>query len=71
VKEHEFFKEVNFDEIYSMKAEAPFKPDSTTEYKYIDPGLNNEKPEDSLYNGLSPLNVKEFDQFTLVNKQFG
>jgi len=66
VKEHEFWKNFNWDEILSFKADPPFLPDSITENKFIDPNLNLEKPEDSLYNGLS-LVSKEFPDFTYSN----
>ena len=43
-----------------MKVTPPFLMDlkGNNDYKYIDPMLANEKAEDSIYNGCSPLVMK-------------
>jgi len=40
------------------------------DYKYIDPLLAQEKAEDSVYNGCSPLAEKAFDNFTYSENAF-
>ena len=65
VKEHPFFKEINFTDLLALKMEPPFKPNTVklglmqnTESRFIDPKLHLEQVGDSLYNGLSPMNNK-------------
>jgi hypothetical protein len=38
---------------------APFIPDKESN-KYVDPNLLNEKPEDSVYTGFSPIMMKGY-----------
>ena len=40
------------------------------DYKYIDPLLSQEKAEDSVYNGFSPIAQKCFDDFTYTENVF-
>jgi hypothetical protein len=60
IKQHKFFENFNFQQILDGKATPPFIPDlkGNDDYKYIDPMLANEKAEDSVYNGFSPLVMK-------------
>jgi len=69
VKEHPFFKEINIPDLLQFKIQPPFKPDISSEFNFIDPKLKLEKPEDSMYNGLSPMHAKEdFPEFTYAEK---
>jgi hypothetical protein len=60
LKSHKFFESINFKDILEGKVSPPFIPDlkGKDDYKYIDPMLENEKAEDSVYNGCSPLVMK-------------
>ena len=65
IKTHKFFEGYNFKDILELKVTPPFVPDikGTEDYKYIDPMLANEKAEDSVYNGYSPLAMKGMFMF--------
>ncbi len=60
LKNHKFFETYNFKDIFEGTVTPPFLPDlkGDEDYKYIDPMLANEKAEDSVYNGYSPLVMK-------------
>ncbi len=60
VKEHKFFQGIDFDDIYHMRVIPPFVPDvkNEDEFKYIDPGLEKEKAEDSQVNNFSLIMAK-------------
>ena len=57
VKTHKFFEGINFQDVYDGKIVAPFIPDKESN-KYVDPNLLNEKPEDSVVTGYSPIMMK-------------
>jgi len=69
IRQHPFFNNFDFNEIYEMKVTPPINLELSGEndYKYIDPGLEHEKAEDSLYNGMSPIMMKDYKDFTYVN----
>jgi serine/threonine protein kinase SCH9 len=54
VKTHKFFENFDFINLYRLKLTPPFVPElkSEEDYKYIDPGLEKEKAEDSQVNDL-------------------
>jgi hypothetical protein len=60
IKQHKFFEGFDFESVYYRNQIAPFIPNQKDieEYKYVDPMLANEKPEDSLYTGFSPIAMK-------------
>jgi len=71
VKNHPFFKEIDFEKLEKKEIEAPFKPKVRNEYdtSQIDTVFTGEKPQDSLVeNSLSDTIAKEnnFDGFTYV-----
>jgi len=71
VKNHPFFKEIDFEKLEKREIDAPFKPKVKNEYdtSQIDTVFTGEKPQDSLVeNSLSDTIAKEnnFDGFTYV-----
>ncbi len=71
VKNHPFFKDIDFDKLERREIEAPFRPKVKNEYdtSQIDTVFTGEKPQDSLVeNSLSDTIAKEnnFDGFTYV-----
>jgi len=71
IKNHPFFKDLDFDKLEKREIEAPFRPKVKNEYdtSQIDTVFTGEKPQDSLVeNSLSDTIAKEnnFDGFTYV-----
>jgi hypothetical protein len=65
VKTHKFFEDFDFINLYRLKLIPPFIPELTNEvdHKYIDPGLEKEKAEDSQVNDLCVQMAKGKKQF--------
>lgn len=66
IKLHPFFKEVDFDMIYQMKAPPMITPElqKENEYEYVNADYSNDNPHDSLYTGCSPIMKDHFEEFS-------
>jgi len=74
IKSHKFFEGINFQNLYDMTITPPLNIDLVGEedYKYIDPHLDKEMPEDSQVNELTVqmakgkiiINWLDFKDFT-------
>ena len=74
IKQHPYFKDVNWDNVWKQKIEPPFIPNlkGETDLTYFDTNLTNEKINsgDSDISGIS-LNNNTFKGFTYVGDSFG
>lgn len=64
IKEHQFFKGVDFDMIYQMKAKPMIIPEAEDDNIYLNDDYINDNPNDSLYTGCSPIMKEHFEKFS-------
>lgn len=65
IRAHPFFKNINWDNLYSKGISAPFKPQlhDGNDTKYVDTEFTSERAHDSFAIGVSKDENKSFDDF--------
>uniref|UniRef100_A0A7E4UV23 non-specific serine/threonine protein kinase n=1 Tax=Panagrellus redivivus TaxID=6233 RepID=A0A7E4UV23_PANRE len=68
IKEHAFFRCMNWDTVYSRKMDPPFKPNiqSDDDASLFDTKFTDMPPVDSPCEGLGPMSLNPFEGFTYV-----
>lgn len=72
IKKHSFMEGVDYGKIYQKLEISPLKinEQGLNDFDYIDPEIMEEKAEDSLPNGCTPIFKKHFEDFTFSCDEF-
>ena len=62
LKDHDYFSDINFDDLYRKRLPVPIKP-SNNENEYIDPEILSEKAQDSESNSFAEIVKKDYYNF--------